>query len=150
MPSRQSCCCSGVEPRLFARHLEKNRLPASFLPAAASGRVSLFATRAPETWSWSHLLLPAGPASGRAHSGPRSTPGQFRYVIAAFHPLQRHQPERFGIPVDPLLGYFAAPLPAKCRNSTCLILGGQSTHFRGSVHKIPKQLADYLRIRQKH
>ena len=28
---------------------------------------------------------------------------------------------------DWLLGHFAAPLPAKCRNSACLILGGQST-----------------------
>src|SRR4029077_19834782 len=47
-------------------------------------------------------------------------PSQFRYVVAAFHPFQRHQPERFGIPVDPLLGHCAAPPPAKCRKFACL------------------------------
>src|SRR6202165_5040391 len=36
MPSRQSRCCAGVEPRFFARHLSKNPPPGSSLPKAAS------------------------------------------------------------------------------------------------------------------
>src|ERR1700694_1493713 len=36
MPSRQSRCCAGVEPRFFARHLSKNQPPGSSLPKATS------------------------------------------------------------------------------------------------------------------
>ena len=50
MLSRQSCCCAGVEPLLFARHLSKNPPPSSSQPACALTAAFPFAGLLHEYW----------------------------------------------------------------------------------------------------
>jgi hypothetical protein len=98
-------------------------------------RISLCSSRTGDLIVIPSLLLPTGPSSGRARSGPHSTPASSDMLSQLFIRSSAISRNALGYLLTRFLAT-CSPLSAKCRKSTCPSLGGQSTMH---VHNVLNQ-----------
>src|SRR6267142_7027640 len=134
MLSRQFRRASGVEPRLFARHLCKNPLPESSLPKAASSDGFPCGAQMRACWAVT-LLVPVqpSPASCATCTGTSVVP---RALVLTHRHLRKSPFVRQ--PFAEISGSISLsppvfPFPETVPTFVC--------HFKGSLHNLPSQRA---------
>src|SRR6266849_2176632 len=110
MPSRQSRCCAGVEPLLFARHPSKNPPPSPSRRASALVKdftsVGLCMCTRARCFFTSFNRLELSAPLVETSSGHPELPGQLIDALAAPHALYGHALELPGISLSSLHSRF--------------------------------------------
>src|ERR1700689_3184083 len=134
MPPRQLCCCAGVEPRLFARPLRKNLLPASSPPRL----VSVVGSAVPREFPLPAPARPPAPSTPSATGTAPSDAPPVTWTIPEwwcnFSSVPPPSPES---PVDTFR--FAFPL---CPSFPCKVSKVRLSHFWGSLHSWWSELSN--------